>query len=407
MIIRNALVYYKNRLERLDISIDAEGRIAEIGQGLKGEDNFDASGHIVLPGLHNNHMHASTSLIRGVPVNGELDEWVSRTLWQFEKGLTKEEVYYGSLYSICQMLRSGITYFEDMHFLEAEVLRACEDVGIRATLSEALMDMNGWGRDFANIRTSLDLAKEAAHSGLVDVKLGIVSLRMTSEGLIDNIVGTYEDNIDLFSGFHIHMNETKADDIFSKRSYGLHPAQFFDNKGVLGSGTTIAHCVHMDRDEISLLSQRGVKVALCPASNMRLRSGVAPVKELLSSGVRVSLGLDSPAINDGFDMFADIRLLGITTGIPSRRLLPILLDGEQIVTGRDADLIFIDKRSCVPVGGLEDHLCLSMNAGSVDHAMVNGRFVVVDGKITTLDENKVFEKAEKISISARSRLDIP
>jgi len=406
MIIKDAHTYCDQGFKKVDISIDGNGRISDIGPCLKGDEVFDAGGLIVLPGLHNSHMHASTSLIRGFPVNGGLDSWVSSILWEFEKDLTPGEVYSGSLYSICQMLRSGITYFEDMHFLETEVLRACENAGIKASLSEAVMDRNGWGRKKANIRTSLELAKMAKGSELVDAKLGIVSVRMCSEELIDAISQTYAEHSDIFGGFHLHMDETSQDGDFSRSEYGCPPAQFFLEKGVLGPDTTIAHCVHIDDKGMSILSKAGSRVALCPSSNIRLGSGTPPVREMMERGIRLSIGIDSPAINDGYDIFSDSRLLASISGLSSREMLGIMLDGSVVKPGMDADLVFLDRRDALPLGGLDGHICLSINSRSVVHTMVQGEFVVFDREVLTLDEASVVNDAERASASVIDRLDI-
>jgi 5-methylthioadenosine/S-adenosylhomocysteine deaminase len=193
---------------------------------------------------------------------------------------------------------------------------------------------------------------------------------------------------------------------YSLKEYGMTPACFFDNKGVLGEGTTIAHCVHMEDSEIELLSRRRVRVALCPASNMRLRSGNAPVKRMMEKGVRLSVGLDSPAINDGYDIFADTRLLGIANGIDAKGLLPMLFDNNDIVPGADADLIFLDSKDAFPTSDLSEHICLSVNSRSVTHVMVDGKFVVLNRQMATLDEAEVIEKANDAHDSVCSRLEL-
>ncbi|MBN1785853.1 MAG: amidohydrolase family protein [Candidatus Methanofastidiosa archaeon] len=405
MIIKNALVRSEGKFKRQDISIDDDGRIGMVADHIGGDDSFDAAGDLVIRGIRNCHMHASTVLIRGAPTRGGLDGWVEDVLWRFEEGLTRKEVYYGSLYSACQMLKSGITYFEDMHFMESEVLRACEDSGIKASLSEALMDQNDWESSPSNIASTIELAKLARKSALVEAKMGIVSVRMASEELIDDIVRTYSDNPGLFSGYHLHMNEVRQDSSFSQRSYGMPTAHFFDSKGILGRNTTLAHCVHVSDDEIKLMAERGVCAALCPASNIRLDSGVAPLERLINGGVDISLGIDSPAINDGFDLFSDARLIGLLNGVGPERLIEVLFGKRPLSEGDDADLIFLDRRNFLSPSALSKHICFSMGPSSVRHVMVMGRFVVSDGEISSLDEEKARDKAVKMSEQAISRLE--
>jgi len=404
MIIGNVHLLMNGKMVKKDISIGS-GKIMDIGDNMHGDGRIDLDGLVALPGLHNNHMHASTILIRGTPTRGNLDDWVEDVLWQFEKDLNEREVYYGALYSICQMLRSGITYFEDMHFIETQVLKACEEGGIRASLSEALMDLNDWGEQKASVDSTLSLARKAKTSDLVDVKMGIVSVRLTSEDMLDEIVGAVADNPNLFKGYHIHLNEVALDQEYSIKEHGMAPTTFFDSKGLIGPQTTLAHCIHMKDEEVQLLSGRNAKVALCPASNLRLRSGVAPVGYLISKGVNLSMGLDSPAINDGFDLFSDARLLGLMNGIAPGKLLEVLFDKAQLLKGENADIIFIRKEDLFPFKFPESTLAYGVNSGIVEHVMVNGRFVVFNKELISLDEEKIRKRARDLSLKALSRFD--
>jgi 5-methylthioadenosine/S-adenosylhomocysteine deaminase len=404
MIIKGATVYCEGRFVPRDIEV-SQGRIVRIERSIEGDDVFDASTHVLVPGVRNRHMHASSVLIRGAPSGGGLDTWVRNWLWRFEETLSRKEAYYGALYSMCQMARAGITYFEEMHFHETDVMDACVDIGMRASLSEAIMDRQEWDTPLATIDTTLSLARKARRSPLVDAKMGIVSIRMTSEELIDACVGTVRDHPDLFSGYHVHLNEVPLDTQAAKREYGALPAEVYNQKGVLGPLTTLAHCVHMGPTEMALLASTGSTAAICIGSNLRLRSGTPPVPALIDAGVTLGLGIDSPAINDGYDLLADMRIIGLLYGLRPHVLLPLLFGCRGIEAGMEADIVFIDKAALFPWKDIATTMSYGANTGCIDHVMVAGQFVVRNKHVTTVDEERVARKAGAVAEKVWSRLE--
>ncbi|MHC1598956.1 MAG: amidohydrolase family protein [Candidatus Methanofastidiosia archaeon] len=404
MILKGGTVYSAGKFVCADIEI-TDGKITAIGGAIKGE-GIDMSNYVIVPGIRNTHMHASSVLIRGAPCTGDLDEWVRSLLWRFEKTLSTKEAYYGSLYSMCQMVKAGITYFEDMHFHEQEVLRACTDVGIRASLSEAIMDMQEWDIPLATVKTSIGLARSAKNFPLVSVKMGIVSIRMASPQLIDECTHAVEENPELFKGYHVHLNEVAQDKTYALQTYGKSPAAAFDDFGVIGPGTTLAHCVHVGGQELDLIAKRGAMISHCLGSNLRLRSGIAPVNEMLDRGIGVSIGIDSPAINDGFDIMSDARFVGLFHGLEPSKVASMVFGTSGLCVGDNADMVMLQKSSFFPYKGMEALLAFGCNSGAVVHVIIDGRFVVRDKKITTVNEEKIENKALSMAENVWSRLEL-
>ncbi|MHC1604462.1 MAG: amidohydrolase family protein [Candidatus Methanofastidiosia archaeon] len=406
MIIKNGLVYTQGEFKYFDMFIGG-GKILKLSERIGGEDIFDASGFVIVPGIKNTHMHASTILVRGIPSSGDLDRWVKNYLWKFEKSISSEEAYYGSLYCICQMLKSGITFFEDMHFREIEVLKACKEAGIRAVLSEALMDKNGWENPISDIGSAIKLAKKAENEKLIGTKMGIVSIRMSSEELIDSCVKKFKEDPSLFCGFHLHLNEVSHDVVFSKKKYGMLPTEFFYKKGLIDGDTTLAHCIHMEGKEVGIIAKRKATVSHCLGSNLRLASGIAPVKQMISQGVRITMGLDSPAVNDGVDIVSDARFAGLLHRLSPDEVAKMLFGYSGFGEGDPADIVMIEKNAFFPYKNFKSILAYGLNSGNVANVIIDGKFVLKNRKIVNLNEKRIEKKALKLSDKIWSRLESP
>ena len=405
MLIENCLVYTNGTVRKDTICIDGT-KVSAIGGCPDNDDEvIDATGYLVVPGMRNLHMHASTSLLRGTTDSSDLDGWVSSTLWEFERDISPKEAFYGSLYSICEMLLCGITYFEDMHFHEQEVARACLATGIRASLSEALMDLNYWEDPIATLESSLSLAKGISDSSLLSAKLGLVSIRLTSEELIDGMVRLTSENPCLFSGFHIHNSEVIQDIKSAAQLYGMTPTELFYKKGVLGSDTTSAHCIHVSERDMCLLAETKTTVATCIASNYRLGSGLAPVGKLMACGVDVGIGIDSPAINDGFDVSSDSRMAALVNRLEPYQALRMLFGSTGVRPNMPADLVFLKSDEFFPGHDIVSTMAYTDIGRHVVHVMVDGIFVVRDREVLGVDFPRVRKRAASIAQKVLSRLD--
>jgi 5-methylthioadenosine/S-adenosylhomocysteine deaminase len=396
-------VLHRGRIVRADVLV-ADGTVGAVGTGLSQDaELFDATGTVIIPGLRNTHMHAATSLIQGMPVSAPLDGWVS-DLWRFEQGITPKEAFWGALYSCWRMLLTGITYFEDMHFHECEVARACEQSGIRAALSEALMDTQPWESP-ATPDSSLRLARQTRDCPTIEAKMGLVSIRMASEDLIDRAIEVFAAHRDFFSGFHLHIDEVPEDRTASLRAYGMSPTSVFYEKGVLAPGTTVAHYVHPTLRDMRVMAASGAAVSHCHGSNLRLGSGQAPLSALLRLGIPVSLGIDSPSIHDGYDLWGDARAQALALGLEVGDALALLCGSAGIEAGMPADFALLKREWFFPYRNMVQALVYGMTPAAVKHVFVNGKCVVSGGIATAIDAEKLSERAIGAATSVWSRLE--
>lgn len=399
------------------------GRIVSVGRRssmppISAEEVVEGRGMVALPGLINAHTHVAMTLLRGLAPDRPLDEWL-REVWRAEARIGPDEVLAGARLGIMEMLLSGTTTFSDMYFHEESVARAALESGIRAVLSYGMIDAPGWERD--PDKTDREL-REASRF--------IEEWHMAADGRIRAAVGPhapYTCSEDLLRAsadlarsrglrLHIHLSETRREVKEVVERVGRRPPSYLNSLGLLGPNVLAAHGVWLDREEISLLASRGVSVVHCPASNLKLASGIAPVVEMLREGVNVALGTDGPASNDSLDMFREMRLAALLqrgARLDSRALTSwdalrmatvngaraLGLDGEigTLETGKRADVILVNLRRphLSTHSDLASALVFSATGSDVDTVIVDGRVVVRAGRVTTMDESQVVEGASE------------
>ncbi|MEM2899452.1 MAG: amidohydrolase family protein, partial [Thermoplasmata archaeon] len=282
------------RFRDVSVAIE-ENKIVQIGEfrELKrkyGGEVYDAKGALILPGFPNAHMHSAMSLMRGIPDGLTLDEWVKGYIWPFEKSLTSEYSYLGAAVATLESVRNGITLVNEMHLNIESVARAFEDIGIRSVLSVPLMDMPGSlyedSKSAMNANRALFRMVERS-SGRLNAYFGPCTIRLTSKKLLEMIFLEYRKmkKEGKRTGIHMHLCEVKEDVEFSKKNYGMRPAEFLYKIGIMNEDAVFAHCVHLDENDINLLARSGASVAHCLSSNLKLRSGLANLPLMLSKGV--------------------------------------------------------------------------------------------------------------------------
>ncbi len=399
------------------------GRIVSVGRRssmppISAEEVVDGRGRVALPGLVNAHTHVAMTLLRGLAPDRPLDEWL-REVWRAEAEMGPDEVLAGARLGIMEMLLSGTTTFSDMYFHEESVAEAALESGIRAVLSYGMIDAPGWERDpdktDRELREAIRFMEEwhMAAGGRIRAAVGPHAPYTCSEHLL-------RASADLARSrglrLHIHLSETRREVEEVVERVGRRPPSYLDSLGFLGPNVMAAHGVWLDREEISLLASRGVSVVHCPASNLKLASGIAPVAEMLREGVNVALGTDGPASNDSLDMFREMRLAALLqrgARLDSRALTSwdalrmatvngaraLGLDGEigTLETGKRADVILVDLRRphLSTHSDLASALVFSATGSDVDTVIVDGRVVVRAGRVTTMDESQVVEGASE------------
>lgn len=378
--------------------------------------HLNAAGGIIMPGLVNTHTHAAMTLFRGIADDLPLMTWLNDHIFPAEARLNDEKVYQGALLACAEMIRSGTTCFCDMYLFTSAVARAARDAGVRAVVGEVLFDFPSpnYGLLEQGFTYTRRLAETWRGDPLVSIAVEPHSPYLCSPALLKD-AGALAEEMDL--RLVIHVSETRSEVADIRKRYGATPVRHLADLGILSSRLLACHCVVLTEEDIELLKVHEVKVAHNPESNMKLASGIAPVPVLLDRGICVGLGTDGCASNNNLDMFREmdtaaklhkVHLLDPTVMDARKTLRMATIDGARclgleavtgsLTPGKKADLIVIDMRKphLVPLYRPESHLVYAVSGRDVRHSVINGRVVMEDGVLTTLDEEAVMDNVLKI-----------
>ncbi|MFH5799562.1 amidohydrolase [Haladaptatus sp. CMAA 1911] len=402
-------------VERADVLVDQDdGTVLSVGDVADADETLDASDGLVIPGLVNAHCHAAMTLLRGYADDEPLETWLRESVWPVEAALTPEDVRAGTELGALEMIKSGTTGFADMYFEVDRVAEAVEEAGLRARIGHGVVTI-GKDEDAAreDFRTSLDIATEfdGSADGRITTAVMPHSLTTVGEKYLDEFVPeAREAGVPL----HYHANETRDEVVPIVDERGKRPLEYAREKDMTDSSDFVAHGVHVNTTEIGLLAETGTAVVHCPASNMKLASGMAPVQAMLDAGVTVGIGTDGAASNNDLDMFGEIRdaaMLGKlaandASAVPAESVVEMAtrgsatalgFDSGRIEAGANADLAVVDLSAAhlVPHHDLVSHLAYAARGSDVRHTICDGRVLMEDREVLTLDEESVRETAEE------------
>lgn len=374
---------------------------------------IDGRGLVALPGLVNAHTHVAMTLLRGYADDLELMTWLQQRIWPLEMKLTEEDVYWGTMLGIVEMLRAGVTTFNDMYHYPAAAARAARESGIRACISGVLLGFLPNADDLLEKAEHFirDLAPEA--DGRVRPMLAPHAPYTCPDPMMAKVI---EVAAATRTPVHIHLSETATEVEESLRNHGETPVQHMARLGLFDAGHVLAaHCVHVTDADIALLAEKRVGVSHNPGSNMKLASGTAPLPKMLAAGVIVGLGTDGPASNNNLDILEETRLAALLhkligadpTLVPAQQALALATRGGaaalgmgdrigQLTPGRRADVALIDVREphLHPPHNLVSHLVYSARAGDVRTVLVDGVPLLLDGELQGLDQEKIVAEAD-------------
>jgi len=366
--------------------------IAEARQSFHALKTVSLSSHALIPGLVNLHTHAAMSLMRGLADDVPLMAWLNEHIWPAEAhALSEHFVRDGTLLACAEMLRGGITCFNDMYFFPQAAAEAVESAGMRASLGLVALEFASPYASDADDYLNKGLAARDALRG--HERITTCMAPHAPYSISDRTFGkilTYADQLGL--GLHLHLHETCDEIAQSEAQYGLRPLQRLAALGLLGPNLLAAHCVHLTPAEIETMAAQGCHVAHCPSSNLKLGSGIAPVAALLATGVNVGLGTDGAASNNRLDMFAEMRLAallakaaGDAASLPVAQALEMAtLNGARalglddrigsIEPGKLADLVAVDFAApeMQPCFDPLSHLVYAAGREQVSHTWVAG-----------------------------------
>ena len=370
--------------------------------------------HVLIPGLVNFHSHAATTLMRGLADDLKLMDWLSNHIWPAEaKHATAQFVYDGTLLACAEMLRGGITCFNDMYFFPEMTARAALDAGMRAALGIIVIEFpTAYASDAQDyLSKGLAMRDELKHESTLSFCMAPHAPYTVSDKSFEQILTLSEQ---LQIPINTHLHETQDEIRESMVRFGVRPLARLEKLGLLGPNFIAVHAVHLEPAEIALLARLGCSVAHCPSSNLKLASGIAPVDRMLSSGINVGLGTDGAASNNRLDVFCEMRLAALLAKASSQNaetlpahtaLRMATLNAAQalglehkigsIEPGKSADLcaVNLDSIELSPCYDPASHLIYAAGREHVSDVWVAGKQLVGSGRVLHMDENGIKRKA--------------
>lgn len=371
-------------------------------------------GQALIPGLVNLHTHAAMTLLRGFADDLPLMTWLKAHIWPAEgRWMSPEFVRDGSRLACLEMLRGGITCFNDMYFFPETTLEAAVAANLRVAAGLIVIDFpSAYAADpDGYLQKGIDLRDAWIQEPLASFCLAPHAPYSTGDKTLEK-VATYAAQLDL--PIHMHVHETQDEIAQGLTSHQLRPLARLRNLGLLGPNFIAVHAVHLLDGEIDLLASHGCHVAHCPSSNLKLASGLAPVAQLMDKGINVGIGTDSAASNNRLDLWEEMRLTallakgvsGDPAAVPAHAALErATLSGAKalglddaigsLLPGKQADLVAVDLSGpeTQPCYDPVSHLVYSTDRRSVRHVWVGGKAVVEDGECLTLDQAEVLQRA--------------
>jgi len=371
--------------------------------------------HALIPGLVNLHIHAAMSLMRGMADDLPLMEWLSNHIWPAEiRHVDAGFVFDGTRLACAEMLRGGITCFNDMYFFPEASVQAVLASGMRATIGMIVIDFpTPYASDADDyLAKGLALRDEYGRHPLLSFCFAPHAPYTVSDKVFASVL-TYAEQLDL--PVHVHLHETDDEIRTSLKTYGVRPIERLQNLGLLGPNLIAVHMVHLTSEEIGLIAQQGCTVAHCPSSNLKLANGFAPTASLLSKGVNIGLGTDGAASNNRLDMFEEMRFAALLAKgqsgkadvLPAYQALQMAtLNGARalglgsltgsLVAGKAADITAVDFSSLelAPCYDPVSHLVYAAGREHVSHVWVNGKMLLNDGELITLNGQELLLRSE-------------
>ena len=406
-------------LEHHTVAIDA-GRIhailphAQARSGYTANQTIELREHVLLPGLVNAHTHAGMTLMRGFADDLPLMRWLEEHVWPVERRWVSEDfVRDGTMLAVAEMLRGGTTCFNDMYFYPGEAGHAAAAAGMRCVLGMIVLDFPTVWASSADeyLSRATETHDEFRSHPLVDTAFAPHAPYTVSDGPLER-VRTLADELDV--PIHIHLHETAGEVDSALAEQGVRPFARLDKLGLVSPRLMAVHMTELEEGEIDRLAECGAHVVHCPESNLKLASGFCPVAKLLAAGVNVALGTDGAASNNDLDMIQELRTASLVakavardaTAVPAHRAISMAtIAGARalgkdeaigsLVPGKAADMIAVDLAAIEsqPVYDAASQVAFSASRRQVSHVWVEGRALLCDGELLTVDEGRVLERA--------------
>ena len=408
----NILSMNDDKLKKDDIYIK-NGKIFKIGkiEDLEVDKVIDGHNFITMPGFINTHTHVGMSFFRNYGDDNDLMTWLNNYIFPAEDKLNEELVYYASLLSFAEMIKTGTTTFADMYFYQEETIKALDKAKLRAQIARGLSspDENDY-----RIKECIELyEKYNGKDGKIEIALGPHAVYTTDKDYLKKIAGIaakYKMPI------HIHLSETKFENDECMKKYGQSPTEVFDACGIFENRTIAAHGVHLSDGDLDILRSKNVSILHNPSSNLKLSSGICDVSRLMDKRINVALGTDSASSNNKQSMLREIEVAALISKLKSADNLKSFdvlkmatINGAKalgienkvgtIDEGKCADLIMIniDNINHIPNNDLIASLCYSTYENDISYVFIDGELVYENGEYTYLDIEDIKENVKRLS----------
>ncbi|HEY0659019.1 MAG TPA: amidohydrolase [Pyrinomonadaceae bacterium] len=394
--------------------IVAVGSSAEIAQKYSSKQIVNARGKVVIPGLINAHTHIPMTLFRGIADDLDLQEWLTKYIFPAEaKNVTEDFVRVGTRLGLAEMIRGGTTTYCDMYYFEDAIADETFKAGVRGVLGETIIRFpvaDNKTPEEALVYTERFINKWKNNALIVPALAPHAAYTLTTEHL--NAVKKLADKLNATIVIHVAETQTEVDDI--SKQYGARPIEYLEKIGFLNNRTIAAHVVFANESELDIFKKKQVGIAHNPQSNMKLASGVAPVPMMLAKDMRLGLGTDGAASNNDLSMWEEMDTSAKLHKLFSKD--PKVVSAEQafmmatiggaralhledkigsIETGKRADIVIVDFDNVhqTPMYNVYSHLVYATKASDVRHVIINGKIVMRDRNLLTLNENVIKKDA--------------
>ena len=390
-------------------------RQSKVFSEYEADEIYQLTDHILIPGLINTHTHAAMSLFKGFADDLPLQDWLNNYIWPAEKKFVNSSfVRDGSILALSEMIKAGVTTFNDMYFYPDATAEASIELGVRSNIGLVVLDFpTNYASDPEDyLSKGFEFRDRWRNEDLITTSIAPHAPYSVSDEAFA-LINTYSEELGI--NIHLHLHETQREIDDSINRYGITPVQRLNNLGIINPSLIAAHCVYLNEQDIALLAKNKVSIVHNPSSNMKLGSGIADVAKMLKQNLNVSLGTDSSASNNRLDIMEEMRIASLllkgTTKSPellsaTQAIKMATINGAKalglesiigsIEKNKIADLVAIDLNSIEnqPIYNPLSTLVYSSSKSDVSYVWINGKVKLKEKKLVNVDEEKIMQTAK-------------
>ena len=412
---------YTTKVADIAITDDKIVAVGEVPAGFVADNTINGKDKVAVPGFVNTHTHASMTLLRSYADDLALMDWLNNHIWPVEAKMVEKDIRVGGELAVLEMIKSGTTAFLDMYgpYLES-VIDVTAKAGIRGVFSRGPIGFIPGQDKVLDENVTMYKNYNGTADGRITVAMGVHAPYTCPPEFCEKAAGLAKDN---GMHMHIHMSETQDEINQMQEKYGKRPFKYIEETGLFDVPAIAAHCVWLDDEDFAIMKKHNIAVAHNPASNMKLASGIAPVPRMLKEGITVGLGTDGTSSNNNLDMLEEIRLAAILhkvneldpLSVPAAEALKMgtetgakaiwLDDTGVIAPGKKADIVLYDlnRPEWCPRHNLVSLLVYSASSASADTMICNGKVIMENGKVLTMDEERILHEAQEAAMALVNR----